>query len=95
LSVVSVGNPLTPSFFGSAFTETDESDEEQNEKEKDKNVTTESNPYINADLNNKLESNEYLDTWLTLREENGARTNNFLYIDWSKIMYGVAFYFLI
>lgn len=98
LSVVSGGSPLTPSFFsGPTFAETDK---EESEKEESAGNGSADQSKLNADFvensgeENAFESEEYLDSWIKMRDEwtNNATSNFICGFGW-KITLGFVFYF--
>ena len=98
LTVISEGTPLLPTFFGGTFAESDENDQEE-EAENNETKASADDSKLSADFTasnpddeNKFASDEYLDSWVKMRDDNSA-TGNFTQSIGPKIMYGLVFYF--
>ena len=95
LTVISVGNPVSPSFFEIFAAQSDENDQEESEEEKNEENGSADDTNLSADFSpreeNTFESDAYLDAWVKQRDSdlNGAKGNFSSIVP--KIIYGVVF----
>jgi hypothetical protein len=95
LTTITVGTPLSPSFFES-FAESDKNDEEESEEKTNEAKESADDAKLSADFSpskeSTFESDEYLDAWIKMREsESNGVTSSFIYSIGVKVMYVAVF----